>query len=211
MTPLMVDDVLYTTAGSQVYALDSQTGRVIWHYLWQSPAGAQLGRGVAILEGRLYVQTGTDNFVVCLDRHTGHELWRRQVTDAFGYAGSTAPVLAGNHLVLGMGGDGNNVAPWLEARDPRSGDVQWRWYTTPRGSETGMESWPNEDTAKHGEAWYGSRSRTIDGSIAFMSPPPIPPRFSTGTSERGQSIHRFHRGVGGRLRQDDLALSNNAA
>lgn len=149
-TPLMVDDVLYTTAGSQVYALDSQTGRVIWHYLWQSPAGAQLGRGVAILEGRLYVQTGTDNFVVCLDRHTGHELWRRQVTDAFGYAGSTAPVLAGNHLVLGMGGDGNNVAPWLEARDPRSGDVQWRWFTTPRGSETGMESWPDEDTAKHG-------------------------------------------------------------
>jgi acido-empty-quinoprotein group A len=149
-TPLMIDDVLYTTAGSQVYALDSQTGQVLWHYLWQSAAGAQLGRGVAIFEDRLYVQTGIDNYVVCLNRHSGRELWRRQVTDAFGYAGSTAPVLVGDHLVLGMGGDGNNVAPWLEARNPRSGDVQWRWYTTPRGSENGMETWPDEETAKHG-------------------------------------------------------------
>ena len=34
-----------------------------------------------------------------------------------------------------MGGDAMDVPGFLEARDPETGDVQWRWNTTPRKGE----------------------------------------------------------------------------
>jgi alcohol dehydrogenase (cytochrome c) len=149
--PLIRDGVLYMVVGAQVQALDARTGRAIWRYHWNSPSGAQLGRGVALFEDSVLVQTGTDNYVVSLDSRTGQERWRKQVTDSpLGFGGTTAPVLAGNHLILGMGGDGNNLGPWLESRDPASGELQWRWYTTPRAGEPGIETWPDADTAGRG-------------------------------------------------------------
>jgi glucose dehydrogenase len=58
-----------------------------------------------------------------------------------------AMVLAGHHQILGMGGDGSNFGPWLESRDPATGELQWRWYTTPRPGESGMDSWPDPESA----------------------------------------------------------------
>ncbi len=49
-----------------------------------------------------------------------------------------------------MGGDALDVPGWLESRDPETGDIQWKWYTTPRRGEPGIETWPNEQTAANG-------------------------------------------------------------
>jgi alcohol dehydrogenase (cytochrome c) len=38
MTPLVVDGVMYATAGNECYALDAGTGRQIWHYQRPRPA-----------------------------------------------------------------------------------------------------------------------------------------------------------------------------
>ena len=150
-TPLVADGAIYMVVGSQVQALDARTGRLIWRYQWDSLRGATLGRGVALYRDAVLVQTGTDNYVVSLDAHNGQERWRRQVTDSTqGYAGTTAPILAGEHLLIGMGGDGNNLRTWVESRDPGSGALQWKWYVTPGQGEPGIETWPDPQSAAHG-------------------------------------------------------------
>ncbi len=150
-TPLVVDGVVYMVVGSQVQALDARTGRAIWRYHWASPNGAMLGRGVALYRDSVIVQTGSDNYVVSLDARSGQERWRRQVTDSkLGYGGTTAPIIAGEHLVLGMGGDGNNLRAWLESRDPATGELQWQWHVTPGAGEPGIETWPDAATAARG-------------------------------------------------------------
>ena len=39
---------------------------------------------------------------------------------------------------------------YLESRDPETGELQWRWNTTPRKGEPGSETWPNKDAMEHG-------------------------------------------------------------
>lgn len=148
--PVVVDDRLYLTLGAQVYALDARTGEVVWRHHWHSASGAQLGRGVAVAGDLVLVQTGSDNHLLALDRHSGRERWRQQVTDSpLGYSGSTAPVLAGGLVVLGMGGDGNNLRAWLEARDAATGALRWRWYVTPDADgQPGADTWPDAATAR---------------------------------------------------------------
>ena len=48
-----------------------------------------------------------------------------------------------NHVIVGMGGDSLDVPAWLESRDPETGDIQWKWYTTPRPGQPGIETWPD--------------------------------------------------------------------
>jgi alcohol dehydrogenase (cytochrome c) len=55
-----------------------------------------------------------------------------------------------NHVVIGVGGDSLDVPGYLESRDPETGELQWRWYTTPRPGEPGSETWPDEYSMSHG-------------------------------------------------------------
>jgi acido-empty-quinoprotein group A len=149
--PLVHDGIIYMVAGAQIQALDARDGRLIWRYQWDSAIGAQLGRGVALYQDSVIAQTGLDNHVVSVDARTGHERWRVQVTDSpLGYGGTTAPIVAGKHLILGMGGDGNNLRAWLESRDPDTGELQWKWYVTPSEGEPGIETWPDVQSAARG-------------------------------------------------------------
>jgi alcohol dehydrogenase (cytochrome c) len=150
-TPVELAGVLYMVAGPQVFALDARTGATIWHYYWASSVSSLLGRGVAVDGHSVYVQTGNDNYVVSLDAQTGHERWRRQITDSSaGYQGTTAPMIVGHHLLVGMGGDGNNLGAWLEALDPDTGAPQWRWFTAPSAGDPALATWPDRSSAQHG-------------------------------------------------------------
>ena len=55
-----------------------------------------------------------------------------------------------NHMIAGVGGDAMDVPGFLDARDPETGEVQWRWNTTPRKGEPGAETWPNPQAMEHG-------------------------------------------------------------
>ncbi|MEO8313207.1 MAG: PQQ-binding-like beta-propeller repeat protein [Pseudomonadota bacterium] len=188
--PLVFDGIVYTAAGSQVQALDARTGRAIWRYQWNSRAGGGLGRGVALYRDSVIFQTGNDNHVVSLDAATGMERWRRQVTDStLGYAGSTAPVIAGEHLILGMGGDGTNLRAWLESRDPATGELQWKWYVTPAEGEPGIESWPDAKTAKQGGGMPWQQV-TYDAQLDLIYVPtgnPVP--VFNGDVRRGDNLY----------------------
>jgi alcohol dehydrogenase (cytochrome c) len=189
-TPLVSDGVIYMVVGSQVEALDARTGRAIWRHRWASRVGAQLGRGVALYGDSVIVQTDLDNFVLSLDAKTGRERWRKQVTDStLGYGGTTAPVIAGNHLILGMGGDGNNLRAWLESRDPVSGELQWKWYVTPNAGEPGVKTWPDAQTAAHGGGMPWQQV-TYDPDLDLIYVPtanPVP--VFNGEVRRGDNLY----------------------
>ena len=71
------------------------------------------------------------------------------------YTSTVAPVVVGNHILVGIGGDHLDNPGFLESRDPETGALQWKWWTTPRKGEPGIETWPNEYASAHGtgQAW----------------------------------------------------------
>jgi acido-empty-quinoprotein group A len=148
--PLMVDGVLYFSVPNHAYAVDARTGKEAWHYYWKSDRSAIGNRGMGMYGGWLYFET-PDNHVISLDAATGAERWRKQIASVRQqYFSTPAPIVIRNHVIVGMGGDALDVPAWLEARDPDTGEIQWKWYTTPRAGEPGIETWPNEQTAAHG-------------------------------------------------------------
>ena len=66
------------------------------------------------------------------------------------YTSTVAPVIIGNHVIAGIGGDHLDNPGFIQSRDPETGALQWKWYTTPRKGEPGMDTWPDEYAAAHG-------------------------------------------------------------
>jgi alcohol dehydrogenase (cytochrome c) len=155
-TPLMVDGILYFTSPNHVWAADARTGRELWHYQYPSNTGSTIGnRGVAMYGNWLYFES-PDSHLVSLDARTGRERWKVQIADPkLDYTSTVAPVVVGNHIIAGIGGDHLDNPGFLQALDPETGALQWKWWTTPRKGEPGIETWPDEYSAAHGtgQAW----------------------------------------------------------
>ncbi len=151
-TPLQINGVIYLTAPDHVWAIDARTGREIWHHTWQSTGGIHIGnRGAAVLGEWLYYET-PDCHLVSLNIKDGSERWRKQICDLDQfYYGSVAPVIVGNHVIAGVSGDDLDVPGYIQAHDPNTGEMQWRWWAVPQKmGEPGSETWPNEEAMKHG-------------------------------------------------------------
>ena len=150
-TPLMLNGILYFSVPDHVYALDVRTGREIWHYAWKTRGGDHIGnRGVGILGNWLYFLT-PDNYFVSLDVATGKERWHHEIANMKReYFSTNAPMVIGRQIIIGVGGDALDIPGYLESRDPESGNLVWRWNTTPRAGEAGATSWPDEDSMAHG-------------------------------------------------------------
>jgi acido-empty-quinoprotein group A len=150
-TPLLVDGIFYFTIPNNVYAVDARTGARLWTYSWSDQGGHLVGnRGVGMYKNFLYF-LGPDDWVICLDANTGKEHWRKQIADArFQYFTTTAPLVVKHHVLVGVGGDAMDIRGFLVSLDPDSGDIQWKWYTTPGADEPGIESWPSTEAALHG-------------------------------------------------------------
>src|SRR5205809_655424 len=66
------------------------------------------------------------------------------------YFSTSAPIIVGKHVLIGVGGDSLDVPAYLESRSPESGELIWRWYTTPRAGQAGAETWPNAEAMLNG-------------------------------------------------------------
>src|SRR6476646_758999 len=149
--PLMVNGVLYFTMPDHAWAVDARTGQEIWHYFWRTKGGVHIGnRGFGMYDNWLFFET-PDCYLVSLDAATGKERWWKQIADVKQeYFCTPAPIVIREHVIVGMGGDSLDVPGWLESRDPETGDVQWKWYSTPRPGQPGAESWPDIYSMEHG-------------------------------------------------------------
>lgn len=150
-TPLMVNGVLYFSIPDYVFAVDARSGHEIWHFKWASKGGWHLGnRGVGMHGSTLYVETPDCN-VVALNSNDGSELWHKSICDLNEYYTATAaPIVIGDHVIIGISGDDLDIPGYLESLDPVSGEVQWRWNTVPKPGEPGSETWPSADAMAHG-------------------------------------------------------------
>ena len=93
-----------------------------------------------------------DCYLVSLDAATGKERWHKEIADVRQqYFCTPAPIIIGNHVIVGIGGDSLDVQGFLESRDPKPASVQWRWYTTPQKmGDAGSDTWPDEYSMTHG-------------------------------------------------------------
>jgi glucose dehydrogenase len=150
-TPLLVNGILYFTTPNNVFAADARTGRELWHYQYPPNTGSTIGnRGVGMYGNWLFFESPDSN-LISLDAHTGKERWKVRIADPkLDYTSTVAPVIVGNHVLVGIGGDHLDNPGFLESRDPETGAVQWRWWTTPRKGEPGIDTWPDEYSSAHG-------------------------------------------------------------
>jgi alcohol dehydrogenase (cytochrome c) len=151
-TPLQVNGVIYLTIPDYVWAIDARSGRELWRWGNQSKGGIHIGnRGVGILGDWLYVET-PDCHLVSLNVKDGSERWRKQICDLDQfYYGSVAPIIVKNHVIAGVSGDDLDIPGYIQAHDPETGEMQWRWYVVPqKKGDPGSETWPNEEAMKHG-------------------------------------------------------------
>ena len=152
-TPLQIDGVLYFTIPDHAYAVEARTGREIWHYTWtRNRGGIHIGnRGVAVLGDSLYFVTPDCN-LVALDIASGKERWFKEYCSTeMVYYGSVAPVVVKDQLIVGVSGDDLDMPAYLDARNPKDGELIWRWYVTPqKAGDPGLDTWPTLDMAQHG-------------------------------------------------------------
>jgi acido-empty-quinoprotein group A len=151
-SPLVVQGVLYFTTPDNTWAVDARSGRELWHYYWRSKGGIHIGnRGVGMYGNWLFFET-PDNYLVSLDAKTGKERWHCEIADVKQeYFSTPAPVIIGNHVIVGTGGDSLDVPGFLESHDPETGAVQWKWWTAPlKKGDPGSETWPDEGSMRHG-------------------------------------------------------------
>lgn len=154
-TPLEVNGVLYFTTPDNVWAVDARTGHRIWHYTRPSQGDHVGNRGVALYRDRLYFGT-PDAHLVCLNARDGKPIWDIQIADVrFGYYVAIAPLIVKDRLILGTSGDQADVPHFIEALDPMTGKVVWRWNTLPDPGAPGSETWPDTEALLHGggPAW----------------------------------------------------------
>jgi alcohol dehydrogenase (cytochrome c) len=189
-TPLMLNGILYFTTPDNVWAVDARSGHALWHYFWKTRGGIHIGnRGVGIYGNWLYFET-PDNYLVSLDARTGKERWHIEIADVKQeYFSTPAPIIVGNHVMVGTGGDSLDVPGFLEARDPETGALQWKWWTEPlKKGDPGSETWPDEYSMRHGGGmtWVPG---TYDPELKLYylgtgNPNPV----LTGTSRKGDDL-----------------------
>ena len=152
-TPIQVNGVLYFSTPDHAYAVETRTGREVWHHTWtRNRGGNKIGnRGMAVLGDSAFFLTPDCN-LVALDIRTGQEKWFKEVCSLeLMYYGSVAPVVVKDKVIIGVSGDDLDQPAYLDARDPKNGDLIWRWYVTPQtATDPGIETWPNLDMARHG-------------------------------------------------------------
>ncbi len=150
---LMVDGTIYISSPDNAWAIDARTGRQLWHYFWKSRGGTHIGnRGLGMWNNYLYMET-PDDYLVSLDAKTGKERWHKVIADlALQYFSTPAPVVIGNHVIVGTGNDIDGPG-FLTSFDPETGEVQWKHYNVPmKEGDPGLETWPSLDAAQHGGA-----------------------------------------------------------
>ena len=148
---LAVEGTLYLSTPDNAWAVDARDGHTIWHYFWKTKGGTHIGnRGLGMWHNNLYMET-PDDYLVCLDAATGKEKWHVEIANFnLQYFSTMAPIVVGNHILVGTGDDLDEPG-FLQARDPETGALQWKWYSVPmKKGDPGMDTWGDVDTASHG-------------------------------------------------------------
>lgn len=176
-TPLVIDGVMYfTSAWSEVSALNAGTGAVLWSYDPKVPGewGVNaccdvVNRGVAVWNGRVFFGT-LDGRLVALDAATGHPLWETLTIDRnFRYTITGAPRVVKGKVIIGNGGGEFGVRGYVSAYEVETGKLVWRFYTVPGDPSKPFESPILAQAAKtwSGDWWKSGGGGTVWDAIVY--------------------------------------------
>jgi len=187
---LVVDSTIYITMPDNAWALDAHDGRELWHYFWKTRGGTHIAnRGFGMWNNYLYMET-PDNYLVSLDAKTGKERWHKEIADlSQQYFSTPAPVVIGNHVIVGTGND-IDAPGFLLSYDPETGDVQWKLYTVPmKPGDPGLDTWKSLDAARHGGAqtWIPGVYDPETKLYIFGTGNPTP-AYTTGLRGEGDNL-----------------------
>jgi alcohol dehydrogenase (cytochrome c) len=136
-TPIVVDGTMYVTTpySEAIIAYDLRTNKQLWR---QEPkigttiaCCGPVNRGVAVGGGTVFVGT-LDARLLAFDARTGKPKWDVEVADpAFGYSITMAPLIVGEHVIVGVSGGEYGIRGHLDAYDMATGKQAWRWYSIP--------------------------------------------------------------------------------
>jgi quinohemoprotein ethanol dehydrogenase len=178
--PLVYDGVVYVPTGANdVFALDVDTGKILWTYQAHLDAGITvvccgwMSRGVALGDGKVYAGQ-LDGKLVALDQRSGNVVWSVQAeTNADGFSITTAPLYYDGLVITGFAGGDRGSRGRVKAFNARTGKLAWTFYTIPGPGELGHDTWPTaNDTWEYGGAavW---QTPAVDPSLGLVY-------FSTG-------------------------------
>ena len=154
-TPVVVGGIMYMPTSNECYALDAGTGRQIWHWRLTGETTGGTNRGVAVAGDRVFIETQKAH-IVALNRFTGEQVWDTEMADhRQSYFATSAPLVAGNLVIAGVGGGEHGTRGFLAAYDQSTGKEVWRFWTVPLPGEPGSETWQGKGI-EHGGAptWF---------------------------------------------------------
>jgi alcohol dehydrogenase (cytochrome c) len=143
-SPILAGGVLYVTTPDNIWAVDAHTGKQIWHYENPPNSAFHIGhRGAAIYKDTVYLTTPNCH-LVALNAKDGKVKWEVVIADSNkGYWSTNAPLIVGNHVLVGVSGDFDNLPGQLKSVDADTGKTQWVFYSTQPNSRgaTGGQMW----------------------------------------------------------------------
>ena len=155
VTPVVVNGMMFVTSANDAWALDAQTGRMVWHYARPitegliDDASQHHNRGVGVWGTSIYMETDNAH-LLCLDARSGHLLWDVAYTDGNpNYGATSAPLVVNGKVLVGTSGGDDGVRGFISAYDAETGKLAWKFWTIPAPGERGSESWPG-DSYLHG-------------------------------------------------------------
>ena len=177
-TPIVKNGIMYVTSTwSRVFALNAKTGDIIWNYdpmvprEW-APKGCcdVVNRGVAVAGNQIFLGT-FDGRLISLDAANGSLLWEINTIDrSKPYTITGAPRIAGDKVLIGNGGADFGVRGYVSAYDMISGEMKWRFYTVPAGTD-GPHEHPELDLAARTwdpkSAWDFGGGGTVWDSMVY--------------------------------------------
>jgi quinoprotein glucose dehydrogenase len=183
VTPLVINGVMYVTAGQDVIALEPETAKVIWRHT--APAAVSR-RGVSYWPGdrtappRIF--TGAGDHLIALDAERGTpaagfgaegsiDLKASVRGDGDGGFSLASPPSVYKNIVITGGNNGeqspsSGIYGDIRGWDVRTGKLLWSFHTVPRAGEPGVETW-------EGDSW-----KTDPAPMSGRSSPSIPSEAS---------------------------------
>jgi outer membrane protein assembly factor BamB len=170
--------VYFQDLASNVFALELQSGRLIWE--WQRNEATLGPNGPAIGYGKIFAQGGV-NTTHALDMHTGQELW---ATALEGPTGSHQPYVYDGMVYSGLGagavvkgtaghvqareGYGGGTSGMVYAIDHGTGEIHWRFITVEEGF------WGNPEVNSGAGIWFPPAIDTETGLTYWGTGNPAP-------------------------------------
>lgn len=161
VTPIVVDGLMYLTAGPRVLALEPETGKEVWRYEAKAPVSK---RGVSYWPGDKdtspRIIATSDLNMIALNPKTG------RLVPGFGNEGvvrmavpyDSPPIIYKDMALVGANNGELPMGPPGDSRayDVRTGKKLWEFHSVPQPGEFGHDTW-------EGDSWKGRAGVNVWG------------------------------------------------